>query len=25
VNNMITGVSKGYTYRLKVVCAHFPI
>jgi large subunit ribosomal protein L6 len=25
VNNMITGVSKGYTYRLKVVYAHFPI
>jgi len=25
VNNMATGVSKGYTYRLKVVYAHFPI
>jgi len=25
VNNMITGVSKGYTYKLKVVYAHFPI
>jgi large subunit ribosomal protein L6 len=25
VKNMITGVSKGYTYRLKVVYAHFPI
>ena len=25
VNNMITGVTKGYTYRLKVVYAHFPI
>ena len=25
LNNMITGVSKGYTYRLKVVYAHFPI
>lgn len=25
VNNMVTGVSKGYTYRLKVVYAHFPI
>ncbi|MGD0396823.1 MAG: 50S ribosomal protein L6 [Nitrososphaerales archaeon] len=25
VNNMITGVTKGYTYRLKIVYAHFPI
>jgi large subunit ribosomal protein L6 len=25
VSNMITGVTKGYTYRLKVVYAHFPI
>ncbi|MDA4126102.1 MAG: 50S ribosomal protein L6 [Thaumarchaeota archaeon] len=25
VNNMITGVTKGYTYKLKVVYAHFPI
>ena len=25
VGNMITGVTKGYTYRLKVVYAHFPI
>ena len=25
VNNMVTGVTKGYTYRLKVVFAHFPI
>jgi len=25
VNNMITGVTRGYTYRLKVVYAHFPI
>jgi large subunit ribosomal protein L6 len=25
VNNMITGVTKGYTYRVKVVYAHFPI
>ncbi len=25
INNMITGVSKGYTYKLKVVYAHFPI
>ncbi len=25
VNNMVTGVTKGYTYKLKVVYAHFPI
>lgn len=25
LNNMITGVTKGYIYRLKVVYAHFPI
>jgi large subunit ribosomal protein L6 len=25
VNSMILGVTKGYTYRLKVVYAHFPI
>ena len=25
INNMATGVSKGYTYKLKVVYAHFPI
>jgi len=25
LNNMVSGVSKGYTYRLKVVYAHFPI
>jgi len=25
INNMITGVTQGYTYRLKVVYAHFPI
>jgi large subunit ribosomal protein L6 len=25
VANMVTGVTKGYTYRLKVVYAHFPI
>ncbi|HYC26829.1 MAG TPA: 50S ribosomal protein L6 [Nitrososphaerales archaeon] len=25
VNNMATGVTRGYTYRLKVVYAHFPI
>jgi len=25
VKNMVTGVTKGYTYRLKVVYAHFPI
>lgn len=25
VGNMVAGVTKGYTYRLKVVYAHFPI
>jgi large subunit ribosomal protein L6 len=25
INNMIKGVQKGYTYKLKVVYAHFPI
>ena len=25
MNNMINGVEKGYTYRLKIVFAHFPI
>jgi large subunit ribosomal protein L6 len=25
VTNMVQGVTKGYTYRLKVVYAHFPI
>ena len=25
VSNMVTGVTKGYTYRLKIVYAHFPI
>jgi large subunit ribosomal protein L6 len=25
IQNMITGVTKGYTYRVKVVYAHFPI
>ena len=25
VDNMVTGVTKGYAYRLKVVYAHFPI
>lgn len=25
IRNMATGVTKGYTYRLKVVYAHFPI
>ena len=24
-NNMVTGVTKGFTYRVKVVYAHFPI
>jgi large subunit ribosomal protein L6 len=25
VDNMVSGVTKGYTYRLKIVYAHFPI
>src|ERR687890_1972178 len=25
INNMIKGASKGFTYRLKIVFAHFPI
>jgi len=25
VNNMIKGVTKGFTYKLKIVFAHFPI
>lgn len=25
IRNMVTGVSKGFTYRLKIVYAHFPI
>ena len=25
VNNMVTGVTRGYTYKVKVVYAHFPI
>lgn len=25
LKNMVTGVTKGFTYRLKVVYAHFPI
>ena len=25
VSNMVTGVTKGYTYKVKVVYAHFPI
>ncbi|MDG6909730.1 MAG: 50S ribosomal protein L6 [Nitrososphaerota archaeon] len=25
INNMVTGVTKGYTYKVKVVYAHFPI
>jgi len=25
IRNMVTGVSKGFTYRLKIVYAHFPM
>jgi large subunit ribosomal protein L6 len=25
INNMITGVTKGYTYKIKIVFSHFPI
>lgn len=25
ISNMVTGVTKGYTYKVKVVYAHFPI
>ncbi len=25
VRNMVTGVTKGYTYKLKVIFAHFPV
>ncbi|MEM3580672.1 MAG: 50S ribosomal protein L6 [Candidatus Bathyarchaeia archaeon] len=25
INNMITGVGKGFTYKLKIVFSHFPI
>ncbi|HET7149329.1 MAG TPA: 50S ribosomal protein L6 [Candidatus Nitrosopolaris sp.] len=25
IRNMLTGVEKGFTYRLKIVSAHFPI
>ena len=25
INNMMKGVSKGFTYKLKIVYAHFPI
>lgn len=25
IRNMITGVTKGYTYKLKVVYSHFPV
>ena len=25
INNMITGVTKGYSYKMKIVSSHFPI
>lgn len=25
IRNMVTGVTKGYTYKLKIVYAHFPM
>jgi len=25
INNMITGVTKGFTYKMKIVYAHFPM
>ena len=25
INNMITGVTKGYSYKMKIVFSHFPI
>ncbi len=25
INNMITGVTKGYTYKMKIVFSHFPV
>ncbi len=25
INNMITGVTKGYSYKIKIVFSHFPI